>query len=627
MSYLGDFLEDSATLNFKFTTRTVAGVPFLLAGSPVISIYRANGATPSVAGITLSVDFDSVAGLNNVLVDLSSDDFYQVWKDYQVVITAGTVNGVSVVGEVVAEFSIENRNTKANVVEISGDSTAADNLESQYDATGLSGGTFPSTQDQIGGIANVGSAVHKPASSYTLTTGTQSANGVADTEALDGTRHEHTDDAGALLIEYHFLIGSGTASSVQFTGYLTGNNDDIDVFAYDWVSAGYKQIGTIEGSASTTNAVLSFDLFVDMVGSGGDEGKVDIKLSKASGLTGALLAVDQIFVAFSQGVEGYDNGSVWADSGQSNTNTEVGIDGVARKPVSTVGAINTLLASTNLHRVVVAPGSAFTFAASQTDEIWTGRDWSLALGGQNITGSFIFGSDNVSGVGTATAGYEFEECDLQAVTMDKDGHFERCAINGTFTLAEAGVYTFHDCFSEAAGNVAIDFASIGGATVHLFGFYGDVAPTNMSAGDTLQIIGGGKIVTATCTGGMIDYDGTFQYTDAGGNVTATLSDIQVETAAIVTDLDNGTDGLGALKALIDALPTAAGILTTQMTESYANDGTAPTLAQALCLITAYLMERSVANTTVTAKKLDGLTTAATFAIDDATNPTSVTRVS
>lgn len=109
MAYIGDFAEDYATLNTKFTTRTVAGVPSTFGGTPAISVYKANGATQSTAGITLSADFDSVTGLNNVLIDLSADAFYAIANDYQIVITTGTVNSVSVVGEVVGEFSIENR--------------------------------------------------------------------------------------------------------------------------------------------------------------------------------------------------------------------------------------------------------------------------------------------------------------------------------------------------------------------------------------------------------------------------------------------------------------------------------------------------------------------------------------
>ena len=108
MSYQGDYAED-ATLDFKFPTRNTSGAPTTLGGTPALSVYKANGTTQSTAGITLTVDFDSVTGCNHVRIDLSADAFYATGNDYQVVITTGTVDGTSVVGETVATFSIENR--------------------------------------------------------------------------------------------------------------------------------------------------------------------------------------------------------------------------------------------------------------------------------------------------------------------------------------------------------------------------------------------------------------------------------------------------------------------------------------------------------------------------------------
>ena len=70
---------------------------------------------------------------------------------------------------------------------------------------------------------------------------------------------------------------------------------------------------------------------------------------------------------------------------------------------------------------------------------------------------------------------------------------------------------------------------------------------------------------------------------------------------------------------------ANAVLTQQMTESYATDGTAPTLAQAQFAIQQFLQETNVSGTTLTVKKLDGSTTAMTFTLDDATSPTSLTR--
>lgn len=117
--YLGDYTEDATNLNFSFTTRNTSGVPTVLAGTPVIAVYKANETgtekTSAETYITLAVDFDSIVGLNHVLIDLNGDVFFAVGADYKVVITTGTVGGGSVVGEVVGSFSIENRFDEVDV--------------------------------------------------------------------------------------------------------------------------------------------------------------------------------------------------------------------------------------------------------------------------------------------------------------------------------------------------------------------------------------------------------------------------------------------------------------------------------------------------------------------------------
>lgn len=107
MRYLGDFRRGT-TLDCKFYTHDGTGTPITLAGSPAVSIYKGNDTTQSTAGVTLTVGFDSVTGLHNLRI-VTTDSFYEPGADYQAVLTAGTVDGISVVGYVVASFSIENR--------------------------------------------------------------------------------------------------------------------------------------------------------------------------------------------------------------------------------------------------------------------------------------------------------------------------------------------------------------------------------------------------------------------------------------------------------------------------------------------------------------------------------------
>ena len=97
-----------------------------------------------------------------------------------------------------------------------------------------------------------------------------------------------------------------------------------------------------------------------------------------------------------------------------------------------------------------------------------------------------------------------------------------------------------------------------------------------------------------------------------------LALILADTNELQTD-----DVPGLISALNDI--SAADILTTALTESYAADGSAPTLTQAVLLALQHLSESSISGTTKTVKRLDGSTTAATFTLDDASTPTSITR--
>ena len=96
-------------------------------------------------------------------------------------------------------------------------------------------------------------------------------------------------------------------------------------------------------------------------------------------------------------------------------------------------------------------------------------------------------------------------------------------------------------------------------------------------------------------------------------------------AAILADTDElqSDDVPGLIAALNDI--SVADLLTTPMVESYAADGVAPTLTQAILLTLQHMSESSVVGTTKTVKRLDGSTDAATFTLDDASDPSSITR--
>ena len=106
--YNGD-IRLGSTIDIKFTTTDTAGVPIVLAGTPVVSAYVGNSTVEITAGITLIVDLDTRVGLNNVRVVASGANGFATATDVALVITTGTIGGASAVGYAVGSFSIENR--------------------------------------------------------------------------------------------------------------------------------------------------------------------------------------------------------------------------------------------------------------------------------------------------------------------------------------------------------------------------------------------------------------------------------------------------------------------------------------------------------------------------------------
>lgn len=109
MSYQGDYTPAKSVV-FNFNTAAFSdGSPITLAGTPALSVYK-NSTTESTSGVTLTVDYDSRTGMHHVVIDTSADGtFYAAGNDFDVIITAGTVGGTSVVGRKVGSFSLSNR--------------------------------------------------------------------------------------------------------------------------------------------------------------------------------------------------------------------------------------------------------------------------------------------------------------------------------------------------------------------------------------------------------------------------------------------------------------------------------------------------------------------------------------
>lgn len=240
MSYCGD-IRLGDTHDFKFTTRQISGAPFTLAGSPVISAYVGNSTTQITAGITLSVDFDSVTGLNNIRVVATGGNGYATGTDIDLVITTGTVNSVSVVGEVVASFSIENRSA-----------------------------VMPTTIGRTLDADASGRVIMVSTASGAITAGSFAA-GAVDAAAIAanaiGSSEIATDAIGAAQIAANAIGASEIATGAITNAKFAAGAIDAAAIADAAIDAATFAAGAIDSSAIAANAIGASQIATDAIGS------------------------------------------------------------------------------------------------------------------------------------------------------------------------------------------------------------------------------------------------------------------------------------------------------------------------------------------------------------------------
>lgn len=93
-------------VDFKFATKDFGGAPITISSGD-LRVYKSNSTAPSTAGCTLTADHAGVTGMHHGRIALGADStFYAATNDFQVMLSTGTVDGVSVIGTVVAAFAI-----------------------------------------------------------------------------------------------------------------------------------------------------------------------------------------------------------------------------------------------------------------------------------------------------------------------------------------------------------------------------------------------------------------------------------------------------------------------------------------------------------------------------------------
>lgn len=389
---------------------------------------------------------------------------------------------------------------------ISGDATAADNLELQFDGTGLTGDTYPARQDQIAKLSIGSAAISTVAGSFTLATGSEvGGTTYANTFNKNATYHQLADTAGTLDGYYEFNIGAdGVPVEVVFWGRMMGPGDNVGIYGYDWVAPGWQQLETWAGQGTTTDGEKIGKLRTTMVGTGADVGKVRVRIY-GTGLTSSNFYNDFMYLSFSvvNRSVGYSDGAVWVDEG-GNSGTTPYINGTADNPCPWTDAL-VIAAALGIYRFRAVSGTTIAPLASVEEYVIVGQNWDLELNGQDVTTAY-FDGPRVSGIASSTGGITvFKSCGIGDATIPP-ARFVECGfgrLGGTFVAASAGQYLFMDCVSMVPG---------AGTPVFRFDGLGNTTGINFR-----RWSGGSNIVIdADCTISMEVVTGGGQTIDVGG---------------------------------------------------------------------------------------------------------------
>lgn len=266
MIYMGDYPASHTAVVIPFATFAASSGASSAASNFAASdilIYKNGGTTQraSASGITVSTSFDSQTGLNLITIDLSDNTdagFYVAGAEYTVGVADITVDGQTVrfwagsfsierAGGALAilKAALSGSNFKADVVAISGDTTAADNLEAATDGTGYNIGNGSVVAASVTG--NVGGNVTGSVGSIAaggISAASIAADAITAAKIADGAIDAATFAAGAINAA---AIADGAIDRATFAA-----DTGLQSIRSNTAQAGAAGSVTLDASASST---------------------------------------------------------------------------------------------------------------------------------------------------------------------------------------------------------------------------------------------------------------------------------------------------------------------------------------------------------------------------------------
>lgn len=159
--YIGSFLR-GATVPIAFNTRDAAGTPITFGGTPRLRVLNAITLATVEADIVPTVDANGVTGQHVAAID-TSDAAYVGVDELAVSVQTGTVDGDTVVGEILRTFSLNAGVLPANAIPATaiatGAITAAKFAAGAVDAAALAADAVSEIQAGLATAAGLTAAV------------------------------------------------------------------------------------------------------------------------------------------------------------------------------------------------------------------------------------------------------------------------------------------------------------------------------------------------------------------------------------------------------------------------------------------------------------------------------------
>ena len=569
---------------------SATGAPITLTGLAVgdILVYKDGGTTQraSTSGFTLldtdGIDFDGITGIHGFSIDLSDNTtagFWAAGSRYFIVVSAVTVDSQTM-SFLAAAFNIGYDNAILN--------TTIATLASQTSFTLTTG---PAEDDALNGMEVV---VHDVASAVQWTRAV----------VLDYTGSTKTVTLAAAGT---FTIAASDNISILGPSPLmpTTSGNKLDVSAggeagVDWANVG-SPTTTVGLSGTTVKTATDVET---------DTADIQTRIPAALGANGNIKADVRDYSGtagtFAAGRPEVNTTHI-AGSAVSTTTAQIGVNIVQISTDAT--AADNLEAefdgtgySTYMRRATAQTGTSSSItldaSASATTDLYKGTICAIVSGTGVGQARLVTAYNGTTKVASTAPNWDTTPDSTSVFTIWPNARVDVArwvgsAVNGLVSGrvdADMGAISTD---STAADNAESFFDGTGYA----------------GTGNTIPTV-------TTVTGAVGSVTGAVGSVSAGGITAASFGAGAIDAAAIAAD------AIGSSELAASAVSE---IWTTALTESYSADGAAPTPAQALFLILQALTEFAISGTTITIKKLDGSTSAATLTIDSATAPTSATR--